>query len=69
MDGNLVWSKIATIVLICITCIGIPAGELAVPCTCNPLQQGWFPILRDDFVWSAPYRPRDDGWVSCNRWL
>ena len=25
MDGNLVWSKIATIVLICITCIGTPA--------------------------------------------
>ena len=47
----------------------IPAGEIAVPCTCNPLQQGWFPLMRVGFVWSAPYQPCVDGWVLCNWWL
>ncbi len=26
-----------------------------MPCTCNPLQQGWNPKLRTAFVWSVPF--------------
>jgi len=29
------------------------AGELAVPYTCNPLQQGWCQS-EDSFLWSCP---------------
>ena len=44
----------------------IPAGEPAVPCTCNPLQQGWFPLLRAGFVRSVPILMYVEGRVSRN---
>lgn len=41
-------------------------GELAVPFTCNPPQQGLIPTRRQSFARPEPIRSYDDR-VPCNR--